>query len=134
MAFEIAVKALAVWFGILMLAVVNGALREVVLIPALGKPTGFILSGVLLSGLILVVTYFALPWFERAPLASYAAIGLGWLCLTLVFEFAFGRLVQGKSWSVLLDAYTFKDGNIWSIVLFVTTIAPYIAARIRGWA
>jgi hypothetical protein len=131
---EISVKAFAVWLGILVLAIANGTLREAVLVPALGKPPGFILSGGLLSGLILVVAYFALPWFGQAPIARYAAIGLGWLCLTLAFEFTFGHLIQGKSWAQLLEAYTLKDGNIWSVVLLVTAAAPYVAARIRGWA
>jgi hypothetical protein len=131
---EIAVKAFAVWLGILVLAIANGTLREVVLIPAMVKRSGLILSGVLLSGLILTVAYFALPWIGRVPVASYAAIGFGWLCLTLAFEFTFGRLIQGKPWSQLLEAYTFKEGNVWSVVLLITALAPYLAARIRGWA
>lgn len=131
---EIALKAFVVWLGILALAIANGALREAVLIPTLGKPPGLIISGALLSGLILAVSYCALPWFGRAPPASYAAIGLGWFCLTLVFEFTFGHLIQGKPWSQLFEAYTFKDGNMWSVVLLVTAVAPYVGARIRGWA
>ena len=133
MSAEIAAKALAIWFGILVLAIVNGMLRDVVLIPVLGHEQGFILSGVILSALILTVTYISLPWFGPAPMARYIALGLGWLFLTLVFEFTFGRLIQGKPWPELLEAYTFKGGNIWPVVLLVVTTAPYIAARIRGW-
>ena len=133
MVLETAVKTFATWLGILVLAVANGMLREAMLIPVLGKPPGLILSGVLLSGLILLVAYFVLPWFGRTSIASYATIGLGWLCLTLAFEFAFGYLIQGKPWSQLLEAYTFKDGNIWPVVLLITAIAPYTAARIKGW-
>lgn len=128
-----AAKALAVWLGILVLAVANGAFREAVLLPALGKPAGLVLSGVLLSGLILVLAYLALPWFGRAPISRDFAIGSGWLCLTLAFEFAFGHLIQDKPWSQLVEAYTFKDGNIWPVVLLVTAAAPYVSARIRGW-
>jgi hypothetical protein len=51
----------------------------------------------------------------------------------VAFEFTFGRLVQGKPWPQLLEAYTFKDGNIWPLVLLVTTLAPWIAARLRKW-
>jgi len=131
---EIAVKAFAVWLGILVLAIANGMLREAILIPALGKPPGLILSGVLLSGVILAVAYFALPWLGRAPVARYVAIGFGWLCLTLGFEFILGRLIQAKPWPQIFEAYTFKDGNIWSIVLLITAVAPYLTARLRGWA
>ncbi|MGB1950071.1 MAG: hypothetical protein ACPHQ9_04820 [Marinobacter sp.] len=57
-------------------------------------------------------------------------MGFGWLALTLSFEFSFG-LAQGKSWPVILEAYTFKDGNLWPVVLAVTTCAPFIAAKMR---
>lgn len=126
-------KAWAVWLGILVLAVANGMLREAVLIPVLGKPPGFIVSGVVLSVLIVAVAYYALPWFGRLSAARYAGIGLVWLCLTLAFEFTFGRLVQGKPWPELFQAYTFRDGNIWPVVLLVTMIAPCVAARVRHW-
>ena len=134
MSAEIAAKALAIWFGILVLAIVNGMLRDVVLIPVLGHAQGFILSGVILSALILAVAYISLPWFGPAPMARYIALGLGWLFLTLVFEFTFGRLIQGKPWPELLEEYTFKGGNIWPVVLLAVAASPYIAARIRGWA
>ena len=131
---EIAAKALIIWFVLLVMAIANGILRESVLIPVLGGVPGLILSGVLLSALILAVVYFSLPWFGQAPVARYIALGLSWFCLTLVFEFTFGRLIQGKPWSELLEAYTFKGGNIWPIVLLTVAAAPYVAARIRGWA
>jgi hypothetical protein len=54
------------------------------------------------------------------------------IILTLAFEFTFGRLVQSQSWRQLLDAYTFKDGNTWPLVLVVAALAPWLSARIRG--
>ena len=60
---EIAAKALTIWFVVLVMAIANGTLREAVLIPVLGGVPGLILSGVLLSALILAVVYFSLPWF-----------------------------------------------------------------------
>ena len=124
-------KALAIWAGILVLAMLNGMLREAVLMPALGTAPGLVLSGVFLSALILIVAYLFLPWLGAGRPAEFLAIGLGWLALTLIFEFSFG-LGQGKSWQVMLDAYTFRDGNIWPVVLVVTALAPYLAAKLRG--
>lgn len=129
----VALKALAIWTGILVLAVANGALREAVLIPRFGIPPALVLSGLVLSAAIIAMAYFSLPWLQIRRLWQFWAVGFGWLALTLVFEFAFG-LWQGKSWPVLLEAYTFKDGNIWPVVLAVTVLAPYVAARLRGWA
>jgi hypothetical protein len=39
--------------------------------------------------------------------------------------------VQHKSWAELLQAYTFRDGNIWPLVLLVTVLAPVLAWRLR---
>ncbi|PXX92395.1 hypothetical protein DIT71_04135 [Marinobacter vulgaris] len=130
---NVAFKVFLVWIGIVILAIANGLLREAILIPVMSKPTGMVLSGVMLSGLILAVAYLTLPWFGPLPLTGYAAIGIGWLCLTLAFEFSFGRVIQGKPWPELFEAYLFRDGNIWPVVLLVTALAPYIAAKVRGW-
>ena len=126
-------KAIGVWLAILVCAILNGALREGVLLRWFGKPIAPLVSGVLLSLIMLAVTWIALPWFGRLAASSYAYVGAGWLSLTLGFEFAFGRLVQHQSWQQLLDAYTFKDGNVWPLVLVVTAIAPWLSARFRGW-
>ena len=125
-------KTLAIWVVILMLAILNGALRETVLIPQLGTATSFILSGVLLSVIIFVIANISLPWLGARRSSELACVGLGWLALTIVFEFSFG-LLQGKSWQVLLEAYMFKGGNIWPAVLVVTALAPWLAAKFRGW-
>ena len=130
---EIALKAIAIWAGILVLAVLNGALREAIIIPKLGTAAGLMLSGLILSTLIFVVAYLSLPWLGTRRPAELVGIGFGWLVLTLIFEFSFG-LWLGKSWQVLLEAYTFNGGNIWPIVLVVTALAPYLAAKVRGWA
>jgi hypothetical protein len=129
----IALKALTIWAGILMLAVLNGALREAILIPKLGTAVGLVLSGVFLAALILVVAYLSSPWLGARRSVEFVGIGLGWLVLTLVFEFSLG-LWQGKSWQVMFEAYTFKGGNIWPVILLITASAPYLAAKVRGLA
>ena len=130
---EVALKALLVWAGILVLAIANGSLREAVLIPKLGTPAGLVLSGLLLSTLIIGVAYLSLPWLDTRRPAHLFGIGLGWFALTVAFEFSFG-LWQGKPWPALLEAYTFKGGNIWPVGLAVVALAPYAAAKLRGWA
>jgi hypothetical protein len=59
-------------------------------------------------------------------------IGFGWFVMTVLFEFLFGRLVAHKSWVELFQAYDILIGNLWSLVLVVVAISPYIAARSRG--
>jgi hypothetical protein len=126
-----ALKAFALWFLILVLAIANGALREGVLLRSLERSTAFTLSGLLLITCILAVALVSIGWLGRLTVAQYALVGVFWLGLTLAFEFGFG-LLRGQSLAALLDAYRFKDGNIWPIVLAVTAAAPLFAAYLRG--
>jgi hypothetical protein len=126
------IKLLSIWFGILVLAFLNGSFRETVLIPKLGSINGLILSAVLLSLVIFTVAYFSMPWFREQQIETYIIIGISWLCLTVVFEFTFGHFILGKSWIELLGAYSFEGGNLWPIVLVVLAIAPSLTAKIRG--
>ena len=76
---------------ILCFAVANGAFREAVLIPSLGKTGGLILSGVLLSCLVALVAYILVRRKHGIASMEGLYIGILWLCLTLAFEFSFGR-------------------------------------------
>lgn len=124
-------KSVLAWLVILVLAVANGALREAFLVPHLGKHYGLLLSGFLLSVFIFLTAFLTLPWLRANTPRQLIGIGVGWLALTLAFELAFGR-VQGKPWPVIFEAYMFKDGNLWSVVLLATLTAPYITAKLRG--
>lgn len=60
------------------------------------------------------------------------AVGLGWLALTLAFDLLLG-MARGERLRQQLDAYLFKRGNLWPVVLLVTASAPYLAAKLHGW-
>lgn len=97
--------------------------------PNLDKPAALVLSGALLSACILIVAVVLARWLKLNDTARSLSVGSLWLCLTLAFEFGFGRLVQRHSWPEMLEAYTFKDGNMWPLVLVITFLAPLVAAR-----
>ena len=119
------------WLAILPLAIANGAFREAVLVPHLGKSLAFAASGLLLAlGIVLVAVVLA-RWLALGVRVRWTHVGATWLALTLVFEFGFGAL-RGQSWSQMLAPYTFSDGNLWPLVLAATFFAPLIAERLRG--
>lgn len=128
---ELFIKSAVVWVVILVLAIVNGVLRETILTPKMGQVSGLTTSGIILSFTVICVAYLTLPWLGSNEVKPLVAIGLCWLIFTVAFEFLFG-LLQGKSFSLLLHAYYFKDGNIWPIVLLTTAAAPYIASKLKA--
>jgi hypothetical protein len=120
--------AFAAWLLILALAVANGAFRDAFLFPRLGNPAALLTSGIVLMLCIHVVAHVLVSRCRPASPCQCFGIGVFWLLLTLAFEFGFGR-AQGKSWAELLDAYSFRDGNLWPLVLLTVLAAPWLAAR-----
>jgi hypothetical protein len=122
--------AIAAWFAILLLAIANGGLREALLIPRFDLRVGTTASGILL--IIAVFAVASALVILRTPRNNSQTwlVGAGWLLATLVFEFSFGRIVQGKAWSELFAAYTFKNGNIWPLVLVAVFCATYLCQQI----
>ena len=124
-------RALVIWFALLLVAVANGAFRETLLIPRFGSQAGHVVSTLMLCAGILLVTYVAVPWIRPDSLRGTVAIGLALLILTLAFEFGFGR-ARAKPWAELLADYDVLKGRIWVLVLVTTAVAPYLAVRARG--
>lgn len=124
-------KATALWVAIGVGAVGNGLLREAVLAPALGSTLALATSGLLLSVLVLSVAYVGAPWYGRQPGGVLAALGAYWFVLTVAFESGLGLLVLGQSPEAIFRQYSLADGNLWSVVLAIITLAPWLAARVR---
>jgi hypothetical protein len=120
-----------VWFLILVLASLNGAVRDLIASPMIGDTMARAISTVILCGLILLVTWYTIRWM--GPQGARQALGVGafWLVLTLCFELGAGRYA-GKPWSVILGDYDVTRGRIWVLVPVVTFLAPYWVGRMRG--
>jgi hypothetical protein len=124
-------RALAVWFGILVLANINGAARQVWLIPWLGEAAGRVLSTVALSGVVVFLTWLSIRWIDPASTRDALRIGVLWLGLTLGFEFLVGHYLFRQPWRSLLEDYDITRGRIWVLVLLVVLFAPLLTARAR---
>lgn len=124
-------RAAAVWGALLVLAVLNGGVRDTWLSPRLGDTVGRALSTVLLCGLIFLVTWWTIGWIRPATAGEALSVGVLWLALMLAFEFGVGHYGFGKAWSELLADYDLRHGRIWLAALVVTLLAPLWAARLR---
>ena len=125
-------RAILIWFALLAIAIVNGGLRESVLVPWLGRGLAQAVSTVLLSGFIAAIAWIAVPWIAPHGVDEAWAIGVGWVTLTLAFEFLGGHFLFGKSWAELTVDYNVLAGRIWVLVLLVTLLAPVVTFARRG--
>jgi hypothetical protein len=107
------------WVGAAILGIINGAGRELLYKDRVGESRANQTSA-------LLALYF---WFlqRRWPLASTwdaASIGTAWAVLTVLFEFGFGRYVDGDSWEELFENYDLRKGNLWPFVLLSIAGGP----------
>ena len=117
-------RAGAIWFGIMLAAILNGAIRDTVLAPRLGDLGARAVSCLTLVAVVLLVTWISLQWIGPTSLADAWQIGVMWLALTLAFEFGAGHYLFGTPWSALLADYNVLAGRLWVLVLVATVTAP----------
>ncbi len=125
-------KAALAWLPMVPIAILNGIVRE----QGYGKQVGELaahqistLTGAILFGIYIwgLGRFWSLESEARA-----LGVGLIWLVLTVAFEFGFGRLVAGKSWSRLFQDYNLLAGRVWSLLLLWIAAAPWVFHRL-GW-
>jgi hypothetical protein len=122
-------RAGAVWFGILLAAMLNGFVRDVVLMPRFGDPIARAVSCFTLAAVILLVTWVSLPWIYPTTSTQAWTIGVMWLAMTMAFEFIGGHYVFHTPWSALLADYNILEGRLWIVVLIATLAAPALVYR-----
>lgn len=120
-------RYLLFWPVLAVAAVANGALRELTYGPWVTELAAHQIST--LSAGILTACLVALL-ARRWPLESRRAawfVGIGWLALTVAFEFGFGRYLAGHSWQRLAADYDLTAGRVWPLFLVWLCILPAIS-------
>ena len=120
------IRTVTAWLAMLVLAMLNGALRQVVLIPRIGEQAGHVVSTLVLAAVIGGAAWILLPWIRPLTRRDAWLIGLVWLVLTLAFELLAGHYLFGDSWQALLGAYDVTRGRIWILVPAITLVAPVL--------
>jgi hypothetical protein len=121
------IKAFVIWSMILLLAILNGGLRTILIVPKIGEPAGHVVSTIILCGLILLVSRISMSWVGPKSKRENLLIGLFWVLLTVGFEFLAGHYAFKKSWENLLADYKLAQGRVWVLVLITNLLAPTIA-------
>ena len=125
------IKSFLIWLLFIPLAIANGALRDLALLPALGDTPAHAISSLTLSILILGLTVLLVKRLGVDTRAGYLVVGGFWLVLTLMFEVSFFVLLMGHPMDELLVGYDIFRGRLWLMVLVTTFFAPLLASKMR---
>lgn len=120
-------RAVVTWFGLLVLAFANAALREGWLSSRLGERPSHAVSSVTLSMAVFLGGWSVTGWVGPQSRPQAWLVGSIWLFLTLAFEFLAGHFLFGRSWPVLLADYNVLAGRLWPLVLVTTLATPLLA-------
>jgi len=113
------------------LALLNGTLRALVTQPWLGEEVARRVATIVL---LVVLTTYVWLLHRRFPLPSLHAawaVGFAWTAMTLTFEFGFGRVVEGLSWSTMLADYDVTRGRIWVLVPLWTIVVVAVVHTLQ---
>ncbi len=122
------IQAIGIWFLIVPLAILNGGLRENILVK-LGS-IALPLSGIILSICIFVVALLLIPKIKECKSKDYIIFGIIWFVLTNLFDLLM-YISEGKGINELLNSYNFLNGNLWILVVITTFVSPIIVSKIK---
>ena len=123
------IKYFLAWFGMMMLAILNGGFRDFAYKAHVGDLAAHQLST---ASLLLLFAVFFWGLFKIWPIQTKRqswVVGGMWFLMTLVFEFGMGRLLMDKSWGELLYMYHLFDGQVWLFIPLWVLIGPYVFFR-----
>lgn len=123
-------KSIFIWFAIIPLAILNGALRENLLNHIIGEKYALPVSGFILCLLIFIVAYIFVPRLGEGSQKNYWSIGVLWFILTIAFETIMG-LFLGNTFIEIIRAYDVTSGNLWLVIVLFTAFAPWLVAKIK---
>jgi hypothetical protein len=119
------IRYFILWIPMLLIAIANGALRDLVYKKHTSELAAHQISTVTLLIFFGFYIHYIIRRFPPGSDSKALLVGFIWLVLTLGFEFGFGRW-RGNSWSKLLADYNLFDGRIWILIPIFIAIAPYL--------
>lgn len=125
-------KAAGIWPVIVIAVIINGVIRENLIVPIIGTELALPFSGILLAALVFLVTLMLVSFIGSSEQKTYILVGLIWVVFTLSFEFLFGYFIVGKPWQEIMQVFNIQKGDLFIVVLFITAASPLLAAKVRG--
>jgi hypothetical protein len=123
---------LIAWVGAPVLAIVNGAIRELVYKEQVGESTADQIS---VAPLIALLALYFWVLQRRWPLATTRealSMGAAWAAVSVLFEFGFGHYVEGDSWADLLRTYDVTAENLWILIPLWIAAGPAVVRALAA--
>ena len=124
-------RAIAIWLLILAAESINGTIRRIWLVPALGELTSHQIGVLAASALILFIAWLTARWLDARTFRAQLQTGVLWVVLMLAFEFGVG-LAIGNSMQRMLVEYDLSRGGLMGLGFLVLLFAPAFAARMTN--
>ena len=117
---------LLAWIPMLLIAIGNGALRQLVFARIMPELRAHQLST--LTGAFLIGAFVWLITHVWPPNSGHEAITIGmvWGCLTVAFEFLMGLAVLKQPLTKVLADYNILAGRVWVLFLIWLALAPWL--------
>lgn len=123
------IKYALAWIPMLVIAILNGVLRDLGYKRYLGALAAHQLSTLTLILFFSLYTRNIVGHLPPASARQALLLGGLWAGLTLSFEFGFG-LARGNSVHTLLADYNLLEGRLWSLIPAFVAVAPYLFYRL----
>ncbi|MEJ2545114.1 MAG: hypothetical protein P8Y99_13690 [Calditrichaceae bacterium] len=117
------------WFGMMVLAILNGGVRDFIYTEHVGELVAHQISTVILIFLIAIYLWFLTRFWPIKSAKLAWIIGFMWFIMTELFEFGMGRFLLNKSWDTLFQTYNLFTGQLWILIPFWVLLVPYIIYR-----
>ena len=116
--------ALIPWFLLVILAILNGFIRQKFIFPKVGEQKAHVIGTIifLILQFVLIFVYVKMSLIRESSILL--EVGVFWVILTVLFEFGFGHYIMKHPWSKLLADYNIFKGRIWLLVLINNIFAP----------
>lgn len=126
----IMIRYVFAWFPMLVIAVANGAFRQLTFARVMSEPHAHQLSTLIGSVCIGVFIWFIIRAWPPSSSRQALLIGILWGLLTVAFESFMGFVLLHLSPPQVLHDYNLLAGRVWSLFIIWLVVAPWLFFRI----
>lgn len=125
------IRYVLAWIPMLVIAIANGALRQLTFAKVMSEQHAHQLSTLIGSVCIVAFIWFVVSVWPPSSSRRALLVGLIWVLLTVTFESFMGLVLQHRELQDVLYEYSLLEGRVWALFLVWLGIAPWALIRIR---